>query len=395
MTPDDPRSLLSSDVVARLRDQLPTVGELTLAAITEAVPEYDASLRGDLGRTIEAAISAALRMFLEAVDSAADSPDAPLDVARLGAYDLGRGEARAGRTADALLAAYRIGARVSWRELSSTAMAQGTPADVLIRFAEFVFAYIDELSAASIAGHTDELASSGRLRQQRLERLGRALLTGTSPDTLDSLAERAAWAVPTTLTAVVVPSARVHDTLLQLGPRTLDVPGDVAEIVTAEPVHVLLVPDAVRTRGRLLEIVAARGATVGPVRPWPDVAESLHLALRARRLVSVSHDTTLDTADHLDLLVVGADLGALHDLRARALAPLSDLTPPVAERLTETLQAWLLHLGRRSEVAAALHVHPQTVRYRMNQVRDLYGSRLDDPATVQALTIALALQPAP
>jgi len=109
----------------------------------------------------------------------------------------------------------------------------------------------------------------------------------------------------------------------------------------------------------------------------------------------VSDDTTLDTADHLDLLVVGADLGALHDLRTRALAPLSDLTPSVAERLTETLQAWLLHLGRRSEVAAALHVHPQTVRYRMNQVRDLYGSRLDDPATVQALTIALALQPAP
>jgi len=34
------------------------------------------------------------------------------------AYALGRGEARSGRTMDALLSAYRVGARVSWRELA-------------------------------------------------------------------------------------------------------------------------------------------------------------------------------------------------------------------------------------------------------------------------------------
>ena len=39
------------------------------------------------------------------------------------------------------------------------------------RFAELVFAYIDELSAASVAGHTDELATTGRVRQRLLERL--------------------------------------------------------------------------------------------------------------------------------------------------------------------------------------------------------------------------------
>ena len=39
--------------------------------------------------------------------------------------------------------------------------------------------------------------------------------------------------------------------------------------------------------------------------------------------------------------------------------------------------------------AAALFVHPQTVRYRMGQLRELYGDRLDDPDTVLALTVAL------
>jgi DNA-binding PucR family transcriptional regulator len=77
------------------------------------------------------------------------------------------------------------------------------------------------------------------------------------------------------------------------------------------------------------------------------------------------------------------------------LAPLAALRPATAERLTETLREWLLHLGRRDEVAAALHVHPQTVRYRMGQIRDLYGARLDDPTTVLALTIALATPPPP
>ena len=39
-------------------------------------------------------------------------------------------------------------------------------------------------------------------------------------------------------------------------------------------------------------------------------------------------------------------------------------------------------------------MHPQTVRYRMGQLRELYGDRLDDPATVLELTIALgAAQP--
>ena len=86
-----------------------------------------------------------------------------------------------------------------------------------------------------------------------------------------------------------------------------------------------------------------------------------------------------------------ADGGALADLRTRMLAPLDDLTPAAREKLVETLRAWLLHHGRREQIAAALFVHPQTVRYRMGQLRELYGKRLEDPRTVLDLTIALGL----
>jgi DNA-binding PucR family transcriptional regulator len=57
------------------------------------------------------------------------------------------------------------------------------------------------------------------------------------------------------------------------------------------------------------------------------------------------------------------------------------------------LLSWLLHLGRRDEVAAELHVHAQTVRYRMGQLRELYGGRLDEPDTVRDLVVALPHRP--
>ena len=106
-----------------------------------------------------------------------------------GAYELGRGEARQGRSMDALLSAYRVGARVAWRELSDTAVDRGLPPLTIARFAELVFAFIDELSAASVSGHADELASSDRERRRGLDRLGRQLLAGAPIDTLLSSAE--------------------------------------------------------------------------------------------------------------------------------------------------------------------------------------------------------------
>ena len=79
--------------------------------------------------------------------------------------------------------------------MSRVAVEAGVDAEQLARFAELVFAYIDELSAASVAGHTDELESTGRVRQRNLERLARALLNGPPRDAV-AAAERADWEPP-------------------------------------------------------------------------------------------------------------------------------------------------------------------------------------------------------
>ncbi|GAB7002669.1 PucR family transcriptional regulator [Nocardioides sp. AN3] len=375
-----PDITLSPDIAARLRELLPHVGEDVVGAIIAEVPSYQDALSGPMGATIRTAVGVALGGFLS-VASGHGAESVPATPEALeGAYELGRGEARSGRSTEALLAAYRIGARVAWRELSSEAVAAGLPPEALVEFAALVFAWIDEVSDASVAGHGDELATTGRVRQRLLERLVRHLLNGATTEVLEDAAERAGWPVPTTLTAALVPPAQVSSVLALVSQDTL-----VLEDSPADSSTLLLVPDAHgHRRTALMRTLEGRGAVVGPAKPWRDAQISYDRAVRVREA-----GWGEDTEAHLVPLVLGADPEARADLRAAVLAPLEGQRPGTAEKLVETLRSWVLHHGRREEVAADLFVHPQTVRYRMGQLRELYGDRLDDPATVLALTVAL------
>ena len=373
---------LPAAAVAEMRTLLPAVAEETVTAITEEVPGYAGALTGPMGENIRNAVQLALGGFLSLASGRRGSdPRTPAAPAVEGAYQLGRGEARSGRTTEALLAAYRIGARVAWREMSTTAVRSGVDAETLVPFAELVFAYIDELSAASVAGHADELATTGRVRQRLLERVARHLLSGSSPETVLAAVEQAGWEPPTTLTAVLVPESQVRPLLTSLAPATLQA----VELPDLDEGALLLVPDAHGPgRAALLRTLENRGAIAGPPRPWLEVRASYDRARRAHTLGLPD-----DTEAHLEQLVLQADPDALADLRTQVLAPLADLRPGTADKLAATLRSWLLHQGRREEVAADLFVHAQTVRYRMGQLRELYGDRLDDPVTVLSLTIAL------
>ena len=200
---------------------------------------------------------------------------------------------------------------------------------------------------------------------------------------MQEAADRAEWLAPQTLTAVIVPEAQARSVrgalpglVLQAVDRA-DMPDDRA---------LLLVPDAHgRSRAGLLNALG-RGCIAGPARPWLQVRASYDRALRA-------HDAGLagDTEVHLTRLVLTADPEALADLRARALAPLGRPPPRRRREAHRHVAVLAVHHGRREDVAAELFVHPQTVRYRMDQLRDLYGDRLDDPETVLELTIALSV----
>lgn len=365
---------LDEKTVTALRAALGTTADEIVQAIIDEVPPYANALSGRMGGTIRRAVRTALGYYLDLASGKATGGDAG-DAA----YELGRGEVRDGRSMDALLSAYRVGARVAWRHLAAGAVPAGLPAAEVARFAELTFAYIDELSAASAAGHAHELAARGRAQERHLEHLARDLVAGAGPDVLVSSAQRAGWPPPGSLTAVLLPAAQAWPAYRALDPGTLvldDLP---------DATGVLLVPDA--DRSRLVRQLADRSAVVGPARPWTRASASYARAVRARSL----SPGIRDTEDHLPELVLSADADALADLRARALAPLRSLPAATARRLEETLRAWLLHQGRRDEVAAALFVHPQTVRYRMTQVRELFPD-LASPNRVLELTLAVGLR---
>ncbi|WP_448616817.1 PucR family transcriptional regulator [Modestobacter sp. URMC 112] len=391
------RTTVPAEVAAAIRAGLPTIAERTVAAIVVEVPSYTDAFGGEMGRAIENAVQLALGGFLELATSGGDADaGTPIDPALDGAYALGRGEARGGRSMDALLAAYRVGARVAWREMSGTAVAAGLTVESLARFAELVFAYIDRLSASSVAGHADELAVGGRVRERYLERLAALLVAGAPSADLTAAAEKADWAPPRSLTAVVLPEARARGALLLLDPRTLQ-SGEGGLPPGSDELTVLLVPDADgAARPGLLRGLEGRAAVVGPARPWQQAAASCERAVRAVRLGLEPDGTApLDTSARLADLVLRADEESLADLRAQVLAPLAGLAAGARDKLVETLRAWLLHHGRRERIAAELFVHPQTVRYRMGQLRERYGDRLDDPGTVLQLTLALGLPDRP
>lgn len=374
---------LSPGVIAGMKLRLPDAAADVVAAIVAEVPSYSRAFAGPMGATIQAAVALALEGFLDRLTQPANEPSTG-DAVRQGSYDLGRGEARAGRTTDALLSAYRVGARVSWHGLAQAGVDAGMDAEQIAAFADGVFAYIDELSALSVAGHNDELETTGRVQQRLRERLARLLLTDAPADAIAAAARRAEWAEPTTLTALVVAPAEVRGVLMalgRLGDRALVLAEDLDGL---DELVAVLVPDGSGTalRRSLKNLPVA----LGPSRPWLRVAESFRLALR----VSQRATGFVAAEDHLAELLLESDSSLRADLKARALAPLDDLRPQAREKLEETLRAWLLCQGRRDDVAAMLFVHPQTVRYRMTQLRDLFGDRLTDPDAVLDLILALA-----
>jgi hypothetical protein len=132
-------------VGASLRPFLPQAVDEIIEAIRETVPAYARPLEGAFGTALRAGVERALGDFVDEVEGKdVEAGESSIYVA------LGRGEAREGRTMDALLAAYRIGARVAWRRISAAARGSDVDPDQLALLAEAIFAYIDELSADSV-----------------------------------------------------------------------------------------------------------------------------------------------------------------------------------------------------------------------------------------------------
>jgi DNA-binding PucR family transcriptional regulator len=117
------------------------------------------------------------------------------------------------------------------------------------------------------------------------------------------------------------------------------------------------------------------------------------LALARRGLIRPGNaDGTAEViwcAEHLPTLVLLADAELAATLSQEALAPLRPLRAGQADRLARTLLAWLESANDANAAALRLHVHPQTIRYRLRQVSELFGDALTDPDARFGILLAL------
>src|SRR5918998_6817161 len=154
-----------------LRPALDGLADETIAAIAVEVPDYARAMEGSFGRAVRRGVEIALQRFLDLLQD----PEADVRSARAAYVDLGRGEYHAGRSLDALLAAYRVGARLAWRRFVETGREAGLPPEVLYDLGEAIFAYIDEISAESADGYAQEQSAQAGETQRRRRRLVRVL----------------------------------------------------------------------------------------------------------------------------------------------------------------------------------------------------------------------------
>ena len=199
--PDEPWASLPPDVGDVLSPGIPQLSVEIIDAVRDGVSAYSRPLEGAFGAGVRVGVEQALIQFVDLVRK----PEQDRSAGREVYVRLGRGEARAGRTMEALLAAYRIGARVAWRRVAETARSAELGEEILARLAESIFAYIDELSAASAEGHAQEQAATAGEAQRRRRRIATLMIQSPPPDpaAVEDAAREAGWPLPSSLAALV------------------------------------------------------------------------------------------------------------------------------------------------------------------------------------------------
>lgn len=134
---------------------------------------------------------------------------------------------------------------------------------------------------------------------------------------------------------------------------------------------------------------------VGTRVPLADLQQSLQQAQAAlsiaRRLHGAGRIGVYDDLGAYPLLLSGADAPALRAFSQRTLAPLRAYDEKHQTELERTLRLYF-SVGENVKTAAAeLNVHRHTVFYRLRQIGEISGCKLDDPHDQLTLRMAIAI----
>jgi hypothetical protein len=364
--------------------------------VTE-IPLYALLPREQLQGEITAITENNLRIFFRTLRE--DRPPTDEELAEIRVSAARRAEERV--PLDAVLTAYHVGARIGWRALAAAAGPDDT--DALIAAAERVLTYVQHVTGEVAAAYLEEQQAIQGEERDAHRALATALLAGQPAA---SLAAR--------LGVTVAPAYAVL--ALRIGAHPDEEGASAGAAIAARrklrrlqsridayadaPVLGLL--DA---SGGVVLLPATRDTAEEVVDGLPALVQDLEQTAGAPVVAGVAvarsvSEVATAAQQARDVLGIAERLGnppgayRLHDVLLEyqltrpsdAIEALAALLDPLERNpdLLVTLSAYLDTDLDRRRTAAALHVHPNTLDYRLRRVVELTGL---DPATTRGLQL--------
>ncbi|WP_410582962.1 PucR family transcriptional regulator [Amycolatopsis sp. lyj-108] len=346
------------DVLAAMAADAGVVDEVVRAARTES-PEVARLPVDENRRHVAIVLAAGLASF--------DRPGGAGEQDYAAAAVLGADRAAQGVPLAALLRGVQAGRSRAVEIAVERGKAAGVPDDVMLAALVDFDRNTRALERQVIAGyHEAELELSRTVHDSRARLLRRLLSGDTTPPSAEEVANTG-----------LNPGGRFHCLLSDVGDpyqamvveRRLGATGGVFGLVEGRLTGLAPRLPTASALGDDVLMVASPAVPLAEVRAMHALCV-MALPTRSRGLHAVA-DLAVETA-----LAAQPGLAALLEGTL-----LNALTPgdPFHEQLVSTALAYLDHGRRLDQTAAALHVHANTVRYRLSRLGEITGTSLDPP----------------
>lgn len=378
---------MAATLYERVQQRLPVLARRMIATFLVEIPLYGLLPREQLEGEVLAICEDNLRTFFATLIE--DRPPTEDDLAEPRASAARRAQEKVPLAA--VLTAYHVGGRIGWAELVAEARPEETAQ--LLAAADGVQRYVQAVTAEVATAYLQEQQAISGEEGDALRALVAALLAG---EPAEALAERVGRRLPSRWTVLAL-DLGVHADEARAGPvaarRKVRRVQERLDAHVGEPVlgrlhgsgGIVLLPEGETPLAELVaELQEAAGA---PVRVGAARAASTEQVAAAGA----------QAREVLRLAGPGARLYTLRDvLLDYQLSRPSDAQPHLAALLDpldghpdlmRTLEAYLDQDLDRRRTAGLLHVHPNTLDYRLKRIVELTGL---EPSTTEGLQLLAA-----
>lgn len=378
-----------AELVAWVGLQLPKLIDDVCATVCERIGLYregDVVPRDDLHRSVELNLG----FMVSGLGDPGVTPD------RAAPSETGRRRAHQGAPLPEVLQVYRIGCSMLFDALVGHARRNDQPGvmDALLEASSLMWRLADAHALLLTEAYRAATAELMAVQIRRRSALVEALFTG------QLLSDAGPWEVgkllglplDTKLVVVAAETCGLAEESLVGVERRLAERGIVSawQLTSTLQAGVVAMRDEQSTT--VLAILrAAAGARTGMSPPYVSLTETpraLHLARTSLAEIPAGKtDVRMFSTSPLSALIA-YDPDEGRRLATEVLGAVLDLPPEDRDALLDTLHAYLHHGGSADRAARVLHCHANTVRYRLNRLRELTGRSLNDPLALAELATA-------